>query len=122
MTSCLKRCASLTENVHGKGQMPPYVTLGLVARKALPRSRAAKRNIDFVHTGWTDTLSYMGRYTESAGQTRTPGGRGQESGRRTLMPRGAGSHRHGAIVGATRMPYERDVLVDRHPRRSIKRD
>ena len=34
--------------------MPPYVTLGLAARKALPRSRAAGRNIDFVHTqdGW----------------------------------------------------------------------
>src|SRR3984893_3502636 len=31
--------------------MPPYLTLGLVARKALPRSRAAKRNIDFIHTG-----------------------------------------------------------------------
>src|SRR5271169_4458749 len=31
--------ASLTGSERGKGQMPPYVTLGLAARKALPGSR-----------------------------------------------------------------------------------
>ena len=38
--------ASLTDSQHGKGQMPPYVTLGLAARKALPGSRAGGKDID----------------------------------------------------------------------------
>src|SRR5271157_1720867 len=41
--------ASLTDSEHGKCQMPPYATLGLAARKALPgpEQRKAYR---FVHT------------------------------------------------------------------------
>ena len=55
------------------------------------------------HAGWTGTPSCFGRYAQSADETRTPVGPGQESGCRTLRPHGAGSHQHGASVGATRI-------------------
>ncbi len=45
-----RRRAPLAQSRHGKNERPPYVTLGFAARKAPPRSRAAKRNTDFVHT------------------------------------------------------------------------
>jgi hypothetical protein len=49
--------ASLTDSEHGKCQMPPYATLGLAARKAPPRSRAARRNLDLVYTQKNEHLS-----------------------------------------------------------------
>jgi hypothetical protein len=50
--------ASLTGSEHGKGQTPPYVTLGLAARKALPGSRAAERDIDS-STGGMDGYAFL---------------------------------------------------------------
>ena len=66
--------ASLTDSEHGKGQMPPYVTLGLAARKALPGSRAAEKDIDSSTRGMDGYTSLLLHYAQSAAETRTPGG------------------------------------------------
>jgi hypothetical protein len=84
--------------------MPPCVTLGLAAHKTPPRSRAAEKNIDFVHT--QDGRIYHPVSDATPNPPERQGRRvvgGQESGYRTLMPRGAGSHRHGASAGASRI-------------------
>src|SRR5207342_2716716 len=66
--------ASLTDSEHGKGQMPLYATLGLAARKALPGSRAAERDIDSsTRDGRVHLPSFL-HYAQSAAETRMPGG------------------------------------------------
>jgi hypothetical protein len=87
--------ASLTDSEHGKGQMPPNATLGLAARKALPGSRAAGRDIDSSTRG-------MDRYTLALFQA-TPNAP-QRQGRLVVLPPGIrppDSHasRHGAALG-----------------------
>jgi hypothetical protein len=93
--------ASLTDSEHGKGQMPPYVTLGLAARKALPGSRAAEKDIDSstrdVHLS-SFTLRPIRRRDKDAWWFCR-----RESGRRILMPNGTGSPRYGGSVSATRL-------------------
>jgi hypothetical protein len=66
--------ASLTDSEHGKGQMPPYVTLGLAARKALPGSRAAEKDINSSTRGMDGYTFLLLHYAQSAAETRTPGG------------------------------------------------
>ena len=90
--------ASLTDSEHGKGQMPPYVTLGLAARKALPGSRAAERDIDSSTRGMDGytflvfTLRPIRRRDKDAWWFCR-----RESGRRILMPHGTGSPRYVSI-------------------------
>lgn len=54
--------------------MPPYVTLGLAARKALPGSRAAEKDIDSSIRGMDGYTFLLLHYAQSAAETRTPGG------------------------------------------------
>ena len=54
--------------------MPPYVTLGLAARKALPGSRAAEKDIDSSILGMDGYTFLLLHYAQSAAETRTPGG------------------------------------------------
>ena len=65
--------APLTGSEHGESQMPPYATLGLAARKALPGSRAARRVSIRPHAGWTGAPSCSSGYAQCAAETRTPG-------------------------------------------------
>jgi len=96
--------ASLTDSEHGKCQMPPYATLGLAARKALPGSRAAERDIDSSTRGIDGytllffTLRLIRRRDKDAWWFCR-----RESGRRILMPHGTGSPRYGGSVRATRI-------------------
>jgi hypothetical protein len=66
--------ASPTDSEHGKGQLPLYVTLGLAARKALPGSRAAERDIDSSTRGIDGYTFLFLHYAQSAAETRMPGG------------------------------------------------
>ena len=54
--------------------MPPYVTLGLAGRKALPGSRAAEKDIDSSTRGMGGYTFLLLHYAQSAAETRTPGG------------------------------------------------
>lgn len=60
----------MTDSEHGKGQMPPYVTLGLAARKALPGSRAAEKDIDSSTRGMGPAVVVGQDLTEAAGPVR----------------------------------------------------
>lgn len=77
----------MTDSKHGKGQMPPYVTLGLAARKALPGSRAAEKDID---SSTRDGRVHLSSFTLRPIRRRDKDAWWfcrRESGRRILMPK-----------------------------------
>jgi hypothetical protein len=99
----LAGCASLTDSEHGKGQMPPYVTLGLAARQSATGVQSSRKGYRFIHT--RDGRVHFSAFTLRPIRRRDKDAWWfcrRESGRRILMPNGTGSPRYGGTVSATR--------------------